>query len=459
MSQKRRARCRLIAGFLAFLGLLVGMPLGAPAALAVGSYTNADIADDALDHINEDYGADCWPFVRDMIYQASGHTQDITAAAGGGDYFLHLQNAGGTQITSYDSLSKGDVVQEGRYGGHTYIIVSRVSGSTFNVVDSNHNYDNVVHEYQRDVPLDSNDKAFRFGTVTSGSSTGGNPSVDQSRFMTGDVNGDGYADVVVFYARAAGGINVWLLPGTASGLGTPVFEQLLDGWDPAHTKLAGVGDVNSDGYADVIAFYGKASGGINVWRLPGRVSGLGAPVFDQFLSDWSWDRTKLAGLGDVNGDGYSDVVAFYARAAGGINVWRLPGGSGGVGSPAPQQTLDTWDPARTKPAGLGDINGDGYADVVAFYGKYSGGINVWRLPGKSVGVGAPSFDQFLSDWSWDQTKPFGLGDVNNDGYEDAPALYGKASGGVSVWRLPGGFNLEAPAVQQVLDDWDRTRVM
>jgi hypothetical protein len=51
-------------------------------AMASGSYNNADIATDALTHVGEKYG-ECWPFVRDMIYQASNHTQDISAAAGG----------------------------------------------------------------------------------------------------------------------------------------------------------------------------------------------------------------------------------------------------------------------------------------------------------------------------------------------------------------------------------------
>ncbi len=105
-----------------------------------------------------------------MVYQASSSTQDISAAAGGDDYFDHLKNAGGTQITSMSSLSKGDVVQEGEYGGHTYIIVGAVSGSTFDVVDSNHDYMGTVMHYHRTVTLDSDDRAYRFGSV---SSTGG----------------------------------------------------------------------------------------------------------------------------------------------------------------------------------------------------------------------------------------------------------------------------------------------
>src|SRR6266566_9018771 len=160
-----------IVPLLAILTILFGaaatLATRAPA-IASGSYNNADIATDALTHVGEKYG-ECWPFVRDMIYQASNHTQDITAAAGGNDYFLHLQNAGGTRITDINALSKGDVVQKGQYGGHTFIIVSKVSVSgstaTYNVVDSNHAYDDKVMNYKRTFSLGDDQRAYRFGTV------------------------------------------------------------------------------------------------------------------------------------------------------------------------------------------------------------------------------------------------------------------------------------------------------
>lgn len=145
--------------------------LGASMYARAANYNNAVIADKALSHVGETYG-DCWPFVRDMIYQASGGTQDISAAAGGGDYFAHLSNAGGTRVSSLGSLIKGDVVQEGQYGGHTFIIVGLVSGSTFDVVDSNHDWMGTVMHYHKAVTLDSDDQAFRFGSASSNSWSG-----------------------------------------------------------------------------------------------------------------------------------------------------------------------------------------------------------------------------------------------------------------------------------------------
>jgi hypothetical protein len=184
--------------------------------MASGSYDNANIATDALTHVGQKYGQ-CWTFVRDMIYQASDGTQDISAVAGGGDYFAHLVNAGGTQITSLDDLSKGDVVQKGEYGDHTYIIVGRVSGSTFDVVDANHALNEVVMHYHRKVVLDSNDRAYRFGYVG-----GSPPSAGSSNLFFVKTRNTGSGHVEVHSATASSGYKpgqhsvTWFSPSDAN---------------------------------------------------------------------------------------------------------------------------------------------------------------------------------------------------------------------------------------------------
>ncbi len=161
--------------------MVVALLFGAAATLqkiipakASGNYNNADIVSDALTHVDQKKYGQCWTFVRDMIYQASNHTQDISAVPGGKDYFAHLQNAGGTQITDITKLSKGDIVQIGEYDSdphlHTFIIVGLVSGTSFTVVDANHDNKGTVLEYQRTVSLGSNERAYRFGTVNGSSS-------------------------------------------------------------------------------------------------------------------------------------------------------------------------------------------------------------------------------------------------------------------------------------------------
>jgi uncharacterized protein YegP (UPF0339 family) len=305
------------------------MMVTAGTAGAVGAYDNGDIATDALGFADppQNYGADCWPFVRDMIYQASDHTQDITAAAGGSDYFAHLQNAGGKEITSYDDLSRGDVVQEGRYGGHTYIIVSRVSDSTFDVVDSNHNYDNVVHEYHRVVPLDSNDKAYRFGTVSSVRSGVDTPGIVRNvngawQWNLHNANAPGAAEIVFTYGVAA---TDYPIVGDWDGDGkTTVGVIRLDNgmwhWYLHNTNGPGAGEVNFifgvastdkpvvgdwDGNGTTTPGIVRNSGGMLQWHLRNSNSGGAVPnpflyghygVDQPIVGDWGANGKTTVGI-------------------------------------------------------------------------------------------------------------------------------------------------------------------
>jgi len=128
-------------------------------ARAVGAYDNALIADKALSYVGQWGGnatreagrsgasgiytttpqpgdGQCPAFVNEIVWIVSGHTQ-WTAGHGSGAFadFLYY----GNEITDINQLVRGDIVQ--KYVSptdlHTFIIVSRASGNTFNVVDSN----------------------------------------------------------------------------------------------------------------------------------------------------------------------------------------------------------------------------------------------------------------------------------------------------------------------------------
>jgi hypothetical protein len=161
------------------------------------SFTNASIADTALKYVGEWGGeacrdakrsgltgstqnypvqptrrktgkvtkegdGQCRAFVNCVVWIASGHTQWL-----GGSYFSAFTKAGGKEITKTDNLAKGDIVQIGE-GVHTLIIVKRVEGSTFSVVDSNHDYKETVMNYHRTLSLGTRVRAFRMGRLDGG---------------------------------------------------------------------------------------------------------------------------------------------------------------------------------------------------------------------------------------------------------------------------------------------------
>src|SRR5262249_7527556 len=135
----------------------------------------------------------------------------------------------------------------------------------------------------------------------------------------GDVNGDGYSDVIV--GEEQYGINrgrAYVYLGSSSGPATSPAWIYQGDQDFAFfgTSVSTAGDVNGDGYADVVVgaegdpeslgrayvFLGSASGlaTIPIWAPQGSQTG-------------SLFGTAVSTVGDVNGDGYADVVVGEAR--------------------------------------------------------------------------------------------------------------------------------------------------
>ncbi len=104
----------------------------------------------------------CKAFVNCIIWMASGRTQ----WAGGG-YFTSFASLG-SEIFDVAQLTKGDIVQKYVSGTnlHTLIVISRLSGNIFNVVDSNYSGGNeLVSAHPYSINLSSTVRAFRLGSV------------------------------------------------------------------------------------------------------------------------------------------------------------------------------------------------------------------------------------------------------------------------------------------------------
>ena len=135
----------------------------------------------------------------------------------------------------------------------------------------------------------------------------------------GDVNGDGYADVVVGaqgYSSSIGRAYVYL--GTASGLPTAAATTLTG--EAASNLFGGsvapAGDVNGDGYADVVVGakgYSTSTGRVYVYL--GSATGLATPAATTLTGEAASDEFggSVAPAGDVNGDGYADLVVGARR--------------------------------------------------------------------------------------------------------------------------------------------------
>jgi hypothetical protein len=208
--------------------------------------------------------------------------------------------------------------------------------------------------------------------------------VDTSWGTTLDVNGDGYADVIVgrtFNAGPSMSGRAYLYLGSATGLALSPAVTLTSP-DPDYNfghSVASAGDVNGDGYADVIVgAYGVNNSTGSAYVYLGSATGLAAsPAVTLTGPDGAqgFFGLPVASAGDVNGDGYADVIvgAETANNFTGRAYVYLGSATGLASSPAVTLT----DPAAIQGqygfghsvAGTGDVNGDGYADVIV--GNYN----------------------------------------------------------------------------------------
>jgi len=236
----------------------------------------------------------------------------------------------------------------------------------------------------------------------------------------GDVNGDGFADIIVGapanfnddgYTGAA-----YVVFGKSSGFGSLIdltnlsaaqgFKIQGDAADDRAGIVSSGGDVNGDGFADIIVgAYGNDSGGDRAgaaYVIFGKAGGFGNLINVSDLTasegfkiqgDFAADQAggSVSSAGDFNGDGFADIlVGARSNDSGGSNAgaaYVIYGKAGSFGSLIDLTDLSAAqgfkiqgdaadDNAGRSVSSGGDVNGDGFADIiVGAYGNDSGGYN------------------------------------------------------------------------------------
>ena len=286
-----------------------------------------------------------------------------------------------------------------------------------------------------------------------------------SAALAGDVNKDGFPDVIVgAHENDAGGANAgraYVYFGGPSGDTKP--DVVLTGetaGDAFGYAVASAGDVNGDGFSDVaVGAYenGDQAGGrgrVYVYFGGSRMDNLSDLIFSG-QAGGDYFGISVAGAGDVNGDRFDDViVGAYQSDAGGVDAGRAYLFFGGPHADDRPDLVLTGTGVRDafgfSVAGAGDFNRDGFADViVGAYHNDAGGADAGRAyvyfggarpddRADLVLTGEAAGDAFGYSVA-------GMGDANGDGFADIiVGAYGNDAGGSAAGRAYVYFGGSAP---------------
>lgn len=215
-----------------------------------------------------------------------------------------------------------------------------VSGAPVAIATADFNHDGRMDAVSVDpsngvvtVLLNNGDGTFTSHNYPAGSATS---------VAVGDLNGDSFPDLVL---GTSTGINVLFNDGTGA------FPTITSYPIGSGISAVAVGDFNGDHLPDV-AFV-NARVGIMLNTGGGVLGGY------RYYAMPNSDTANILAVGDINGDGKSDVVA---AAFGGTSLYVLPGAANGVLGTAATYNSNL---SAISSLAVGDLNGDGKLDVVA----------------------------------------------------------------------------------------------
>ncbi|MCB5265367.1 MAG: FG-GAP-like repeat-containing protein [Candidatus Cloacimonetes bacterium] len=242
----------------------------------------------------------------------------------------------------------------------------------------------------------------------------------------GDINGDNRDDVAILSYDSSSSVytmNIW-----DDYTAQPIpFRRITN--SQRLSRLCGIGDVNNDGFDDCVLHIPILPMGETHNRLVLHYGGPNFPETDSLTiceDSNSIIKSWACPLGDVNGDGYDDFSAGSQVYDYSQHIWLggevitenwsldLSGDNNGF----PHQISER---GSGYPMVHGDLNGDGYQDVIGFdheAGYYSGYLYIWM--GSSAMNGSLDFvslgitDYDCMNYGWSKAT----GDFNADGYCD-----------------------------------------
>lgn len=257
--------------------------------------------------------------------------------------------------------------------------------------------------------------------------------------LTGDVTGDGHADLVIRDGAGA----LWVYPHNGAATGNPYTLPRYPagtGWGIANALM--ITDLTGDGRPDMLA---RVHAG-DLWVYPNDGS---TPWAARFAAGDRWTFENQMLLGDVTGDGRPDIVARDPAVADGT-LWVYANTGATTSDPwtaAPVFAGTGWNLATAM--ALADLTGDGRPDLVA---RDRNG-DLWVYPHNGSATGNHwTAGRMWAGTGWNTATALALGNVSGD---SRPDLVDQESDG-SLWIYVTG---SSGAPIRVTGDWSGTTAL
>ncbi|MBK9331427.1 MAG: VCBS repeat-containing protein [Ignavibacteria bacterium] len=268
---------------------------------------------------------------------------------------------------------------------------------------------------------------------------------------TGDFNGDGFADIAVANGNYNDSGAVFIYSGSISG--PPVIpDQIIRGKGPGFSDhIEAKSDINNDGFSDLIIGDPWTGGTGKVHIHYGSPNGLSdtANVVILPVGTGIQDFGYSVSSADLNGDGYSDVIATIRGQLDTLEVgaYIYNGSAAGISGNYPSSVI-AFDhpvyPLNRSFGGLGDLNGDGFEEAAILVNGTK--LFVYRGNDSIIFVRSPHREYTINGFV---NYVSSAGDVNSDLYGDmlvrgyfGAYIYNgstEAPGPVPDWTNPIGF--------------------
>lgn len=232
-----------------------------------------------------------------------------------------------------------------------------------------------------------------------------------------DINGDGKSDVLYWWYDTTPGQGLRLRSKIGAGNGTFTHVEHIsgDGMDAANYGVT-TADINGDGFADVVYWYdaGNPTGLVIRTKFG---NGAGGFTAAEYVSGDGMDSArKGVRVGDINGDGRADLIYWYVDSVRGLLIRSKISLGNGQFTAVEHQSGEGMGYSHEDLL-FADVNGDGLTDIVYWFNHPTNGLVIRTKIGDGTGWFG-SAEHVTGDGMGSAYKGVELGDVNGDGKLD-----------------------------------------